>query len=279
MTLRDIVVHIDQTPAAQVRLRAALELAERVEAHLTALFLIPEPFMRGISGYHLPDEIIREHLRHSEAEADTVLAAARAAAGAARSFEAVREAGPLDRLPAILARRARSADLVIVGEPDPDSGGADDTALVEAAFMETGRPALVVPQTGARALPPRRVLVAWDGSREAARAAHDALPLIRLAEEAIILTADAERGGSRAGTASGADLAAHLGRHGVAARVEAAQSGNLGIAGLILDQAEKQEVDLIVMGGYGHSRLREMMLGGVTRQMLERMTLPVLFAH
>jgi nucleotide-binding universal stress UspA family protein len=278
MTLRDIVVHIDQTPAAQVRLRAALDLAERVEAHLTALLLIPELFMRGISGYHLPDEVIREHLRHSEAEADAVLAAAREAAGEIRSFEAVREGGALDRLPMILARHARAADLVIVGEPDR-GGGTDDTVLVEAAFMETGRPALVVPQAGARRLPPRRVLVAWDGSREAARAVHDGLPLIRLAEEVIILTADAERHGQRVGAAPGADLAVHLGRHGVAARVETAPSGGMGIAGLILDQAEKQDVDLIVMGGYGHSRLREMMLGGVTRQMLERMTLPVLFSH
>jgi nucleotide-binding universal stress UspA family protein len=280
MTIKDLVVQIDQTPAAQVRLDAALVLAEHYEAHLTALFLIAEPFVRGVSGYHLPADIIREHLRHAEAEADAVLAAAgESASGRAIPFEGRREVGPLERLPTILARNARNADLVIVGEPDQAHSGADETVLVETAFMDTGRPALVVPQDGFRALPPRRVIVAWDGSREAARAVHDALPLIRMADDVIILIADAGKQGLRFGHQPGAGVAAHLGRHGITARIKPVQSGGMAIAGLILDQAAQEAADLIVMGGYGHSRLREIMLGGVTRHMLERMTLPVLFAH
>jgi nucleotide-binding universal stress UspA family protein len=280
MTIKDLLVQVDQTPAAQVRLDAALRLAEPFRAHVTALYLIAEPFLRTVSGYHLPAEVVREHLRHAEAEADTVFAVAREVADQrAVGLETRREAGALDRLPAILARIARNADLVVVGEPNPEDSGTDETLLVETAFMDTGRPALVVPHAGLRAMPPRRVLVAWDGSREAARAVHDALPLLRQADDVIILIADAGKLSTRFGPQPGVGILAHLGRHEIAARVKPVQSGGMAIAELILAQAGEEEADLIVMGGYGHSRLREMMLGGVTRHMLERMRVPVLFAH
>jgi nucleotide-binding universal stress UspA family protein len=280
MTIRDLLVHIDQTQAAQLRLETGLKLAKCFGAHLTVLYLAAEPFMRSAAGFHLPADVVREHLRHTEAEAGPVFAAAiRAAEQRAVELETRLETGSLDRLPAILARIARNADLIVVGEPRPEESGVDETALVEAAFMDTGRPALVVPYLGARALPPERVLVAWDGSREAARAVHDALPLLRLAAEVVILIVDAAKLGPRFGHQPGAGILAHLGRHEVTARVKAVESGGTAIAELILAQAAEENTDLVVMGGYGHSRLREMILGGVTRHMLERMRLPVLFAH
>jgi nucleotide-binding universal stress UspA family protein len=280
MTIKDLLVQIDQTQAAQVRLEAALTLAERFGAHLTALYLAAEPFMRSVSSFHLPADVVREHLRHTEAEAEPIFTAARQAAEQRGvELETRLETGSLDRLPAILARIARNADLIVVGEPRPEESGTDETALVEAAFMDTGRPALVVPYVGAQALPPVRVLVAWDGSREAARAVHDALPLLSLAEEVVVLIVDAAKVGPRFGLQPGTGILAHLGRHGIAARVKAVESGGAAIAGLILMQAAAEKADLLVMGGYGHSRLREMILGGVTRHMLERMSVPVLFAH
>ena len=149
MVIKDLLVHLDQTPVAQKRLDAALTLGQHFNAHVTALYLIAEPFVRGAVGYHLPDEVAREHLRHAEAEAETVFAAAREAADSRGVVLETRlEAGGLDRLPIILARNARNADLVVVGEPDPANNGTDDALLVEAAFMETGRPALVVPHVG-----------------------------------------------------------------------------------------------------------------------------------
>jgi nucleotide-binding universal stress UspA family protein len=280
MTIKDLLVQIDQTQAAQVRLEAGLKLAERFGAHLTALYLAAEPFMRSAAGFHLPADVVREHLRHVEAEAEPVFAAAiRAAEQCGVELETRLETGSLDRLPAILARIARNADLIVVGEPRPEESGTDETALVEAAFMDTGRPALVVPYMGARTLPPERVLVAWDGSREAARAVHDALPLLRLTGEVVILIVDAAKLGPRFGHQPGAGILAHLGRHEISARVKAVESGGTAIAELILAQAAEENTDLVVMGGYGHSRLREMILGGATRHMLERMRLPVLFAH
>ena len=110
MVIKDLLVHLDQTPVAQKRLDAALTLGQHFNAHVTALYLIAEPFVRGAVGYHLPDEVAREHLRHAQAEADTVFTAAREAADSRGVVLETRlEAGALDRLPVILARTARNA--------------------------------------------------------------------------------------------------------------------------------------------------------------------------
>ena len=276
MAIKDLLVHLDETPASAARLQAALALATACGAQVTALYLIAEPFLPGMGGRHLPAELLREHLAHAEAEAETVLAAARAEAERhGMTLAIIRESGPLDRLPHLLARHARYTDLTIVGQADLAAHGVDDTALTEAAFMDSGHPALVIPRAGAAVLPPRRALVAWDGSREAARAASDAIPLLQLAEQCWSWWS------TRATpvTASGSELAAHLIRHEVKAEVRPDRERRRSIADALLAQARDEAADLLVMGGYGHSRLREMMLGGTTRSMLEHMTLPVLFAH
>jgi nucleotide-binding universal stress UspA family protein len=283
MTIKDILVHVDPAPATGARLEAALTLARQFEARLTALYLLAEPFLRAGAGHHAPAEIVREHLAHAEAEAEAALAGMReAAAGQGVTLLVQRETGSLDRLPGLLARDARNTDLVVVGQPNPETGSSDEALLVEAAFMETGRPALMVPHGGAPALPPRRVMVAWDASREASRAVHDALPLLRLAEEVVVLVVDARSLGARIGRQPGSGVAAHLAQHGVAVRVERVESDRRGGGGMgefILAQAEVAGSDLLVMGGYGHSRFREMLLGGVTRHMLEQARLPIIFAH
>jgi hypothetical protein len=113
MTIRDLLVHIDQTQAAQVRLEAGLKLAERFGAHLTALYLAAEPFMRSAAGFHLPADVVREHLRHAEAEAEPVFAAAiRAAERRGVELETRLETGSLDRLPSILAINAHPPEKV-----------------------------------------------------------------------------------------------------------------------------------------------------------------------
>ena len=140
---------------------------------------------------HAPAEVIHEHLALADAAADKVLAGMASDAelrGAA--FRILKESGSLDRLPGLLARDARNSDLVIVGQPDPETGSSDDALLVEAAFMETGRPALVIPHAGAPRAPFDRVMVAWNASREASRAVHDALPLLVAAKEVVILVID-----------------------------------------------------------------------------------------
>jgi nucleotide-binding universal stress UspA family protein len=281
--MKDLLVYVDDTPASPARLEAALDLAGRLGAHLAALCLVAEPYLRGAGGRHLPEDLVREHLAHAEAGAEAVLAAAREAAGRrGLALEARREAGPLDRLPQLLARHARHADLTVVGRANAEVGGTDDALLAETAFMDSGRPALVVPPDGGGgtwSLPPRRAVVAWDGSREAARAAGDALPLLRLADHVTVLIVDERDMNGHPGERPGAGLAAHLARHEVRAEVLEARSDGASVGEAILAQARTVGADLMVMGGYGHSRLREMMLGGVTRHMLERTTVPILFSH
>ena len=276
MAIKDLLVHLDETPASATRLQAALALAAACGAQVSALYLVAEPFLPGMGGRHLPAELLREHLAHAEAEAETLLAGARTEADRhGVALDIIRESGSLDRLPHLLARHARYTDLTIVGQPDLAAHGVDDTALTEAAFMDSGHPALVIPRAGIAVLPPRRALIAWDGSREAARAASDAIPLLRFAENVLILVVELRDAGDQLES----KLAAHLLRHEVKAEVRQIASGGAGIANVLLGQARDEAADLLVMGGYGHSRLREMFVGGTTRDILEHMTVPVLFSH
>ena len=275
MSLRDLLVLLDARPASAGRLEAALALASTFEAHLTALCLVGEPSVPLVE--LPPDALYRAEL---EAAADRVLAdAATRAERAGVAVETRRETAAAERLPDRLVRQARHADLAILGQPEPDDPSGTGMRLVEAALLESGRPILVVPWIGAAGLPPRRVLAAWDGSAPAARALGDALPLLRRAERVALVVVDPERLGGRVGEQPGADMAAHLARHGVRVEVQALPSGGLATADVLLDLAADTGADLLVMGGYGHSRLRELAFGGTTRDVLGRMTVPVLLAR
>lgn len=275
MAITEILVLADTTPAAETRVRAAAALATASRAQVSALFLVAEPFMRALVGKHLPEEFVREQLAALETEADHRLQELTTlAAGQGVRLETHRETATIDHLPAILARQGRRADLIVVG-PGVD---ADESSLTEAAFMDTGRPALVVPAAWAGPLPPKRALVAWDGSREAARAAGDAVPLLKQAEEVVVLTVDPHRAAARFSDQPGAGMSTFLTRHGAKARVKQVNASG-GIADTILAQVSEEKADLLVMGGYGHSRVRELLFGGVTRSILESTTTPILLAH
>ncbi len=280
MSLKDLLVQLDPSPATDARLGAALALARSFDAHLTALCLVVEPYVPAVVGINLPAEVLAQQREQAEGAAAAILerAAARAAAEG-RALERRRETVMVDRLGEALARQARHADLTIVGQPDPDRSGVDDALMVEAAFMASGRPALVVPYIGPRELPPERALCAWDGSREAARALNDALPLLARAREVAIVIIDPQTLGERVGEVPGADVAAHLARHGIPVTVKTIQSGGLDPGDVLLSTAADEAADLLVMGAYGHSRLRELILGGATAHILKHMTVPVLLSH
>ncbi len=280
MSLKDLIVQLDGSDAAMARLDAAVALARAFDAHLTGLCLVVEPYVPAVVGVNLPPEILMQQRERAEAEADELLARAAARAESQGvTLERRRETVMVDRLADALARHARHADLSIVGQPDPEKAGVDDTLMVEAAFMASGRPALVIPYIGPRAMPPERVLIGWDGSREAARALNDALPLLTRAREVAIVVVDPESLGDRVGEMPGADIAAHLARHAVPVTVKTVPSGGLDPGDVLLSTAADEGADLLVMGAYGHSRLRELILGGTTKHIIEHMTVPVLFSH
>lgn len=278
MAITRILLHADDSPASESRLQAALALASALGAQVTALHLVAEPFLGAMVGKHLPESFVREHLAGLEQEADARLAALAAiAVGRGATLETRRTTGTLDRLPMLLAREGRCADLIVVG-PASVAGGSDDTLLAEAAFMDTGRPALVVPPGWAGTLPPTRAVVAWDGSREAARAAGDAIPLLQKATDVVVLVVDAAAASGRFSDRPGSGISGYLSRQGVPARVKAVASRGA-IGATIQAEVQEEEADLLVMGGYGHSRVRETLFGGTTRYTLEHLSVPVLLAH
>jgi len=175
---------------------------------------------------------------------------------------------------------ARYSDLVIAGQRERDA--EDDAGLapefVDELVLSAGRPVLLVPYAGRFPDTGKRVLVAWNASAEAARAVADALPLLARAENVNVVVFEPGRTGDH-GEEPGADAALYLARHGVKATVSTYGSPDVDIGSQILSRAADNGADLIVMGAYGHSRMRELILGGATRTILESMTAPVLMSR
>ena len=176
----------------------------------------------------------------------------------------------------LFARIARRFDISVVAQAEPDTVGPE-RQIAEAALFESGRPVLIVPYIQKTPIKLGRMMACWDGSRSAARAIADALPLLARAKTVEIFTATGEAGKST--ELEGSDIAHHLARHGLKVVVERQPAGDVDIASIILSRAADNGADLIVMGGYGHSRLREFVLGGATRGILSSMTLPVLMSN
>ncbi len=179
--------------------------------------------------------------------------------------------------PDTFAAMARRFDLSVIMQSDEDNGAYNDI-LIEAALFDSGRPVIVTPYIQKDGLKLNRIVCCWDGSRAAARAVNDALPILKKAgivELLIVMnekTVDEKR-------VRGADIGHHLARHGLKVDVKTVPAADIDVASVVLSYVADQAVDMIVMGGYGHSRLREFVLGGVTRGILSSMTVPVFMSH
>ena len=278
MAFKDLLVHIDDTKACDRRVAAAIMLARTHDAHLTGLYIGGAMRLPTYVDAELPRQVIEDQQKRLEALAWRRRSRFTEAAEKNGLVADCRiETDSFEAAPSILARHARYADLTIVGQSNPDEAGMPGPDVVESAFLSSGRPALVVPYIGAQDSIGKRVLIAWDGSREATRAVNDALPILVQAKPVIVLAVNPNDGGHR--RQPGADIAHHLARHGVSVDCKATYANDIGIGDTILSRAADESVDLIVMGAYGHSRLREMVLGGVTRHMLRHMTVPVFMSH
>ena len=171
---------------------------------------------------------------------------------------------------------ARYADLAVAGQIDPENPPPGSAArLPEQLALASGRPVLIVPYAGKYDSVGRRVLVAWSRTRESARALNDALPILKQADQVAVLSINPDRDG----TLPGADIALHLARHGVKAEATSTVAEDIDIGNTLLSRAADFGSDLIVMGCYGHSRARELIMGGATREILRHMTAPVLMSH
>lgn len=274
---KTILAHFDSTERAAARLRVAASVAEDFDAHLAAVYsimspLYSEPFVAD-GGAFVAQELLRFQERK---DADAQAAFERLAPTLGRAVEWRSEAGDPA---AVVNEHGRYADLVVIGQYDDDAPNDTTPDFIGRVIMGSGRPVLVVPYTGKFETVGRRVMVSWNASREAARAVSSALPMLRRAADVQVTTFNAKPGRGGHGDVPGADIATFLARHGVKANVSGSTSKDVDIGNLILSRADDFQSDLIVMGGYGHSRAFEFVMGGATRTLLEAMTVPVLFAH
>jgi nucleotide-binding universal stress UspA family protein len=275
---KDLLVIVDTSPSCEARVDVAAALAARFGAHLTGLYISPPLDLppATVDASLTPELVVRQLQVQSEARDRAQQIFTRRAKGPGVTTEwRVAEGVPGD----IAVLHARYADLTVVGQVDPEADAPVPTDLPERVVLGAGHPVLVVPYAGTFKTVGQRVLVAWNGTREAARAVHDALPLLQGASTVTALTVNASGGlhGDDEGPAG--DLARHLERHGVRAEPDAFKSDDVGVGALLLSRAADLVADLMVMGAYGHSRLREVVLGGTTREIFRSMTLPVLMAH
>jgi nucleotide-binding universal stress UspA family protein len=194
----------------------------------------------------------------------------------ALSAEARTINAPAGDVPNLFASIARRFDLSVIAQPEPDKSDLE-RLVVEAALFDTGRPVLVVPYIQRTGLKLDHLMLCWDGSRSAARAAADAMPFILRARAVEIVVVASEP--AKSDELPGADMAHHLARHGAKVELKRIVTAETDVASTILSHAADNSADFLVMGGYGHSRLREFILGGVTRGILGSMTIPTLMSH
>jgi nucleotide-binding universal stress UspA family protein len=276
--LGEIVAFIDgQTQTAGI-LEFAGMLAQEHGARLISVFMQPEPivtpaetFARG-KGMQSTIEVHQAQLERTEA------------AHRAEFEDIVRRHGirsewrSLPYLSSEVGVHAYYADLVIIARPESAGQTASPPGLAESLVLSSGRSIIVFPprDTVSRV---RRIVVAWNATRESIRAAADALPLLVKADAVEVLVVDHQRRPEGHGQEPGADIAHHLARHGAHVEVRRVSSGGKDVGRLLLSQAAAFSADLLVMGAYGHSHMREWMFGGVTRTVLYEARLPVLMSR
>lgn len=278
MTYKTILVHLSDEKTFEPMLEVACNLARRFEAHLIGLFVVPTFVPPSAVEVPYSSELLevnRKAQRQIAARIKTAFEATvanqsfvgewRCADGAGRSVGEV------------VFEQARCVDLTILRQ-----GGAEDSYsqndVIERTAFESGHPVLIVPTAGRFPTIGSKVLLAWNGRREATRAVWDALPLLQSAEQVHVLTVNPQKVAASADL-PGSELAATLSRHGVNCETAHTITSELGVGDIMLNYTAENAIDLIVMGCYGHSRLRELVFGGATKNILEHMTAPVLMSH
>jgi nucleotide-binding universal stress UspA family protein len=275
--IKDIVVNLSVREDGGVVGDYAVSVAEALDAHIAGIAFVFDPIVPVSGTGYIPAEVIDTQLADNQAAAKAAIdrfaaATSREGLSAEPVTLSASAAGAGDQF----ARIARRFDLAIVGQAEPEAGTVEEL-IAESTLFESGGPVIIVPYIQKAPLKLDRVMVCWDGSRQAARAIADAMPILEKAGLVEIVIVTDERG--KQDEIEGADIGQHLARHGLKVEVKRIAGGTIDVADALLSHAADSGIDFIVMGGYGHSRLREFVLGGVTRSILQSMTVPVLMSH
>ncbi len=276
--IKDITVIVD-TGGDRRPAKLAAELARVTGAHLTGIALAVDPVVPVYTvAAPIPTDFIVAAHEQTVADAKSALAAFDAIGQAAGITSEGRLAESISGDFTGVVRGALLTDLAVVGQDDPDADGEPlRSALIEALLFQAGLPTLLVPARGVSELKVQKAVVAWNGSVQAARAVRAAMPLLARAESVMVAIVD--EGAAPAGVEQGADIGAYLARHDLKVEVRTIVNAHEGAGAAILDLAREEDATFLVMGAYGHSRIRQFLLGGVTRHVLARATIPILMAH
>ena len=275
--IKDVLVSIDVGNESNLVAQFAISIALKFKAHITGVAFIYEPTKEFLFKTRLTERFQEQlHFEIEENASSAVARFERAIQGVGLSTASHLVRQQLLQRPETFGRIARYFDLVVLGQQRPNEL-TGEKEMIQAALFDSGRPIIVVPYIQSRGLTLNRVMVCWDGSRAAARAVADAMPFLGASKAVdVVLVADEP---TRSGDIPGFDIAQHLARHGITTQLESIYAAQGDVTAAILNRVQDAAVDLLVMGGYGHSRFREFVLGGVTRGILATMTIPVLLSH
>jgi len=279
MQYKDILVYLDQGASNAERVKAAVDLAATYEARLTGVVVNPLPTrnMAQRLGFERDQELVQK----MRDDAKTVFeqfessASERKVEHRTKTIEARESEAALE-----LARMSRSYDINILRQANPDRPNAEFIdELSEEVLFASGRPVFLMPYIGAHSIPFKKGVIAWNGSASASRAVHDAMPLLEKMDEVTILVVDPDSLKEQFNAEPGEDLSDHLSAHGIKNRISRTYAGELPTTAAILNHVFDTDSDVVIMGGYGTPKLREVILGGVTRSILSSMTVPVIMSH
>lgn len=279
MAYKTILVHVDESERCQMRVDIAADIARKSESHLIGAAITGvSRFIYQDGNLGAADPNLSLHLNYLKERAEAAAAKFRVRTDAlgVRSSEL---AVVNDEAGGGMGLLARYSDLLVIGQTNRDEPSPSVLPdFPEYLVLNTGRPVLIIPYAGSFPTIGKRPMIAWDASRAATRAVTDALPLLKEADLVQVAIFNVKADADAHGDQPGADIATYLARHGVKVEV-CVHKTKTDIGNAILSLAHDLDSDLLVMGGYGHSRFREMIMGGATRTILESMTIPVLMSH
>ena len=281
MAIKDILVHIDSTQRGESSLKIAISVAKRSDAHLIVLFVVSRPaileHLRGQAVQRMSEEMYANGVRIAD-----IYKAEMEREGISSEWRMVDQPGlSLNEVTEHVVLNSRCVDLVVLGQHNPHRADAGLPAdLADRVVLGGGAPVLVIPYVGEYVLDEIRAMIAWDGGRESARAVRGALPLLVSAQKAVVVAVNPYKGNPATQAKASADeVRLHLARHNIDATAQHVVNDELGIGDSLLSRAADEGINLMISGAYHNSRTREKLLGGVTRQLLEQMTLPVLMSN
>ncbi|MCP4010614.1 MAG: universal stress protein [Proteobacteria bacterium] len=279
MQYKNILVYLDQGASNKERVNTAIAIATEHNAQLTGVVVnaLPNSSILSRLGIGKGDALMEQARVDAQVvierfEQQTDKAGVKADTRVIECLEG--------KAPEKLARMARIFDLSIMRQANPDKPNASFIAeLSEEVMFSSGRPVFFMPYIGAHNIPCKNGLVAWDGSKAATRAIHDALPILEMMDKVVILIVDADKIEHYTESKPGEELSRHLSAHGVNNSISRIPKGDASTSTVILNELSDTGADILIMGGYGTPKLREVMLGGVTRTLFECMTVPVFMSH